>query len=404
MIVRRIFAATTALVTVAGIVTACSSVPDVTFGDELDDGGKTLPDTGPGKSDTGPLTDATGDVSTDAPNDAPTDTGPCVPTNGGVEDCDDGIDNDCNGKTDCADTACNPTHQCIPTPPNGWSLVGEADNTRPSCPTEYPTTKDIDVVSGTGAGTCSCDCSPTVPAEACNVQQSTVRISGVAACNGTDTTQSVFAAQGACTALTSTIAVPNGQSFGKSTPPAAPSACGASTQITNVPPITSGRTCAPAAAPTFGIGCGIGQVCARKVPAGLALCVQKSGTSDACPGTYPGRRTAGTSAQPVDAGADADDGGDSGAPATVDNRTCNACTCNAPSCTATVTLFENANCVGGSTTGALGAACVATTNKNFVAQAYKSTTSGTGCSVAAGFNTATAGSIAFTGPTTICCP
>jgi hypothetical protein len=403
VIVRRIFAATTAVVTMAGIVTACSAVPDISFGDEEEEGGSSLPDTGPGKADTGPFADATNDVSTDAPTDAPADVGPCVPTNGGVEDCDDGLDNDCNGKTDCADPACDPTHTCIATPPNGWSLVGEADDARPACPAEYPTATDLDVVAGTGAGTCSCDCSPTVPAEACNAQTSTVRISGVNTCNGADTTQSVFAAQGACSALTSPIAVPNGQSFGKSTPPAAPTACGAATQITTVPPITAGRTCAPTAAPTFGIGCGVGQVCARKASAGLALCVQKSGTIDACPGTYPARKTAGSASEPVDAGPDADDGGDAGAPATVDNRTCNACACNTPSCTATVTLYENANC-SGSTTGALGAACGATTNKNFTALAFKSATSGTGCSVAAGFNTATAGAISFTGPTTICCP
>lgn len=393
------------MVTVAGIVTACSGVPDVTFGDgdgNGDDGGTSLPDGG--KVDTGPLPDGSG--TGDAAKDVAADV-PCIPSNGGIEDCDDGLDNDCNGKVDCADTACNPTHVCIGTPPIGWSLVGESDGTRPACPTDYPTARDIEVVAGTGTGTCSCSCSPTVPDEACNLQQSTVTISGKAACNdGADVTQSVAASQSACTALTSSIAVPNGQSFGKSTPaPVPPSGCTSATQTTSVPPITGGRTCAPSAAPTFGGGCGVGEVCARKAP-GLALCVQRSGNDNACPTTYPGRRTAGSAPASVDAGADAGDGGDAGAVTTVDNRTCDtgSCTCNQPACTTTVTLYSATNCVGGGSTGALGAACAGTMDKNFKAVAYKSATTGTGCGVAAGFNSATIGSITFTDPTTICCP
>src|SRR5690349_18294984 len=81
-------------------------------------------------------TDGSGfDAPADGPNDAPSDV-ICVKSNGGVEDCDDGLDNDCNGKTDCADTACTALYQCIPTPPVGWTLTAESDNTRPACPTD----------------------------------------------------------------------------------------------------------------------------------------------------------------------------------------------------------------------------------------------------------------------------
>jgi hypothetical protein len=407
VIVRRIFAATTAVVTVAGIVTACSSVPDVSFGDGDDGEGGSFPEGGGGKPDTGrpPDGSGTGDAAKDAPGDAP---GPCTPTNGGVEDCDDGLDNDCDGKTDCADDACTPTHACIGTPPIGWSLVGEADGTRPTCPAEYPTPRDIEVVTGTGAGTCACTCAPTNAGDACTLQQSTVTVSKVAACNdGADITQNVAANQAACTALGTSMVVPNGNAYGKaSQPTVGAGGCTPTTQFATRPPITSGRTCAPTAVPSFGGGCGVGQVCARKAT-GLALCIQKNNTTEACPTTYPGRRTAGNAPSPVDAGADADasdDGGDAGSGATtVDNRTCNACSCNSVACTTTVTLYENSNCVGGGNTGALPAACTASASKNFTATAYKSTTTGTGCGVKT-FDTATAGSIAFTNPTTICCP
>ena len=396
MIVRRIFAATTAVFTVAGIVTACSGVPDVTFGEEDDGGSNTLPD-GSSGFDTGPKIDGNVDTGTDGPTDAPI----CTPSNGGVEDCTDGVDNDCNGKVDCADDACNPTHACIDTPPGGWSVVDESDGTRPACPSDMPNARDVDVVAGTGAGSCSCNCTPTVPAEACNMQPSKVTISGKNTCNDAvnDVTQSINSGQTVCALLTTPIAVPNGQAFGlTAAPPKPPSGCTAATQITSVPPITAGRACAPTVTPTFGGGCGVGKVCARKAPAGLALCLQKSGASNACPGTYPTRKTAGSSDAP-DGGADAGDGGSA---ATVDNRTCNTCTCSTPACTATATLFKNNDC-SGSTTNALPTACTGSLDKNFTATSYKSTITGTGCGLGA-FNTGTTGAIAFTDPTTICCP
>ena len=403
MILRRIFIATSAVVAVAGIVTACSSVPDFTFDDDAG-GTQPLPDGRvPDVATDGAKADGSGDATVDGPKDALTDV-ICTPSNGGVEDCDDGLDNDCNGKTDCADTACTPLYQCIPTPPVGWTLTAESDDTRPACPTDYATTRDIQVVTGTGSGTCSCTCALTNGTEACILQQSSVLIATTNACasaaNGAQTPQIVSANATNCTALTTNIDLPNPNSFGQVTTPAnPPSGCSPTVTKNGFPAITAGRTCTPPTPEPAGGGCGIGQVCARKTGvAGLALCVQKAGTNTCPSAAYPTRKTAG--------GETFADGGVVDGGATQDNRDCNTCSCSSPTCTnASVTLSDQADCTtGGSknTSGPMTTACAATTNKNFTATHYKSTITAGGCTPT--FNPASTNGIAFTDTTTICCP
>jgi hypothetical protein len=61
----------------------------------------------------------------------------CTPT--GAENCFDGLDNDCNGLTDCSDPACNTIAECVPDE-TGWELGTLSTPGTPvgnNCPTHY---------------------------------------------------------------------------------------------------------------------------------------------------------------------------------------------------------------------------------------------------------------------------
>lgn len=88
-------------------------------------------------------------------------SGPCTPS--GAEDCFNGDDDDCNGKTDCEDPACNDTAVCEPLALAAASgvVVAEAD----ACPDGY--TADEQVIhrklADGGCAGCACD----VPTPTC---------------------------------------------------------------------------------------------------------------------------------------------------------------------------------------------------------------------------------------------
>lgn len=94
--------------------------------------------------------------------------GECVP---GDEDCTDGVDNDHDGQTDCADTsACGSLAACIPAMPDGWLGPFAAYETagEVACPGVWPDRvavlhRDADE-SAFDCGTCTCasNCTVTV--------------------------------------------------------------------------------------------------------------------------------------------------------------------------------------------------------------------------------------------------
>lgn len=353
--VRRAFVTTGVAFSVLCMLGACSAVPDITFVDDagpIEGGG---PDGGP------------------VPG--------CTPS--GAEICDDGIDNDCNGQTDCGDSACTAGYACVPAPPNGWQLVGFNASAKPNCPPGFGAAQDISTVTGTGAGQCACQCSAALGSTACNAGQSVVTVSDSAACSGgATTTRMVASSPTGCATLGGGLAIPAGQPFAKLTPPAPPLACTSAT-TSNVPSVTSGRVCAPPA--RLGAGCGMGQVCAPK-PTDVSACVAKPGL-DVCPAAYPKANSAGSSF--------------------TDNRGCNTASCSCTpqaSCGATLTLFTDPACsvAAGGKSVTLTPTCNAPSSKNVTVESYKGTTTGSGCS-AAGFVAASTGSIAWVAQQTICC-
>ncbi len=126
----------------------------------------------------------------------------CVGT---IEDCFNGVDDDCDGLVDCADFECTggttPVAECIPDP--GVATVGTKLPGSGACPSSYPTSKarNSDFVDST-CGLGNCDASGTVT-YACQV---TLTDYSSTACSGTNREIQVDSSQG-CVPITP---IPNG--------------------------------------------------------------------------------------------------------------------------------------------------------------------------------------------------
>lgn len=372
MILRRISTATLAASLVVGVVTACSSVPDITF----DDGdASTLVDGGGGR-------DGTTDAPADAPRDVSVDPN-CVKS--GPESCEDGLDNDCNGLVDCADPACQPSYECVERAPPGFELVGVADS-RAACPTGYTAPTDLEMFIGATPPSCACSCNDT-----CKVGTGDVTVSTESACTGgTTVTRALSRTQAACTPLPGgALAIGNNnQRYEAATGATAPTTCDPNVAV-KLPPQVSGRTCKPPPVGQAG-GCGPTQVCIRKATTGFAICAAKTGGSGdagstACVAPYVNKRRAGTSV--------------------TSTPTCSVsgCSCNGPTpCTGTFTIFEAANCTGKSEDIPAGETCapMAIGGAAWTALAYKATSAG-GCTAVG--NPAPQGTLEVANEQTICC-
>jgi hypothetical protein len=251
-----------------------------------------------------------------------------------TEDCSNGIDDNCDGKIDCADPQCMPAYSCTPAFPPGWNgpvAFVEQDTDAaapiaPPCPSAYPTLADDGHATLT-APIASCQCTCQGP---CSLTVSTFtnnNCGGTHLCAATTVATNCTPAAGACAVQTAKITT--GVAF---------TGCTAGVQK-NVPPFgwaTASRVCATRRTTYFQGGCGAGQVCADTPPLAFArgLCVYQSGTLS-CP----------TSGYTV-AHSYYQDAGDS--------RDCDAgaCQCNGPSsgsaCSATnVTVSATSNCSNG---------------------------------------------------------
>jgi hypothetical protein len=338
--------------------TACSSVPELTFVDldNLPGDGGTLPDGAP-------IPDGGFQ-----PDGAP----PCSQ----AEICFDGIDNDCNGLTDCDDPACA-AFECVAPAPDGWSFVGFSAETRPDCPGIFPASADLKVIEGAGSHSCQCSCAPVGGSCA---GPFTVELGSDPTCDAPTVTRTVAAPQATCTPIPEgDVAVPAAP-YAKVVPASQPTSCSptvANTATTAAAP-TDGRACT---LPSAGACSRREQVCAPKSTPGLPLCVAKTG-AETCPAGFSNRYRAGA--------------------AVTDGRTCSACSCGV-SC-GTVTLFSHQQCNTGGTNSrailAADGACRTLTDTSFTAQRYQATTTA-GCTIAT--NTTPQGSLSFTEERTICC-
>jgi len=171
----------------------------------------------------------------------------CVPS--GAEDCFNGIDDDCNGLTDCADTACNAIAECAPDAP-GFAL-GVHVPMGTACPPGYLTTGPLLSQGLSAGGACSgCSC------DGITVCGTTVHELASGTCPGADlATRIVFNTQ--CQNLsfaTTNVHVDAVQ---------LQSTCGIS-GTPMVPPVSWASQTQFCQASQIGGGCSTGQVCLRK--------------------------------------------------------------------------------------------------------------------------------------------
>lgn len=343
--------------------------------------------------------DAAGDdaaVDADA-SDARADVAPCK----GPEVCGDGVDNDCNGKVDCADPACTSAGFACVNAPAGWSVVTFAQGSHPACPAGYPGAVPLhdvpDPAGLPGTGVCGCACGTTSdnPCVVGNIQTRFKESTNCSAGTG-----SPLVSDGGCNPIPpnmipnqcgasgTCMAVATGAITGKSI------ACGAGT--TTLPPVAptspGSQACINVLAPTGAdAGCTTGATCAA--PAlGLQRCVAHDGNV-ACPVDFPTQTVLyidGTEA---------------------DNRSCGVCACatGPVSCTLPkLTLFDESACATQISSAVIGSGqCQPLTSGVDASTGYfqisASPTTTPTCQVAGG-QPAVQGTYSPGSALTICCP
>ena len=331
-----------------------------------------------------PPMDATVDAVADAQDaDAGSDSGAdavamdagCVPTGG--EACSDGIDNDCNGLTDCTDPACTAGYTCVPPLTSGWSWAAYDQGARPGCATGFTTPTDVDEGPIAQAATCGCGCTPTSPTCASGNLAITAGTSGVNGCQN-NASQAEVATAG-CRALSAPL-ITIAWKVNANGPAPSGGSCAASPSVNKFAVTYEhlGRTCAFAG--NVGAGCGGGDVCAPKA-APFTMCVAHTGDV-ACPAGFSVKHPIGT--------------------VVADTRGCSACTCSfiAGTCGGALSLYSDNLCTLGAAPVTVDGTCQAVATANYVSYAYTGQSTGSSCTGSAVSATGTA---VFSDLQTVCC-
>jgi hypothetical protein len=288
--------------------------------------------------DAGPdatMPDAGADAATDAAEAGPTPDAPADVIRGDgcaamETDCLDGIDDDCNGLTDCADPACAAGYACVPTPSpaSGFSGFGIYAPTRTSpCPAAYPASADAYEGLVYLPATCTA-CSCLAAGGSCGTATMTCNNGGSCDADGGVSTP---IGEG-CSAEDGGITLGPASACSVSVPATAGS-CSATGGVSAADPVTFdllSRVCAATKGP--GGGCAMGSSCVAKPATGFhGACVLKATDSSAlCPAGY------------LNAHVTMPDGG-----SFTDTRSCTACSCTGPAgaaCEGAVSLYPSSGC------------------------------------------------------------
>ncbi len=315
----------------------------------------------------------------DAPDDA---ADACLP----AEICNNGIDDNCDGKIDCDDPMCGAWTCTAAAVPSGWSVVEYNQGQRPSCDPGYGSAKVAYEGPSGAPASCSCACSVTTPGSCIGGNFGNDYSFGVGGCG---TPMPLAANGGACT--TGPKFANTGVDLAVSPAPYDAGICLPS-QTASTKPVAFqnvGESCRELDA--GGAGCNSGGSCVPKTTSGFSLCILHDGT-ETCPTGFSDLHTVGT-----DAG---------------DTRGCSPCTCGAPTATcgnASVTFYQDTNCSQGAQTVPANGMCAAfpgpmgngLTGPFYVTYEYTAQVENEGCGAAT--PGVPEGGVELTGIRTICC-
>ncbi|HVV51766.1 MAG TPA: hypothetical protein VHO06_19010, partial [Polyangia bacterium] len=201
-----------------------------------------------------------------------------------AEDCFNGVDDDCNGKTDCEDPACQVAAECVAAPGNTFQAGVEAATAATTCPSNFtggetPLNEGLSVPAATSCSGCACSATTS-----CSI--SLYSYTTAAACNADTgntggTLVGALSGSSMCDEPSGGLTAP-GYRFGPLTK--TDSAC-----------TPSGTPALPAATWTtqkkfcavnrLGGGCNPGYVCAPKLAQMTDHCVRADG-AQSCPAGY----------------------------------------------------------------------------------------------------------------------
>ena len=308
----------------------------------------------------------------------------------GAENCFDGIDNDCNGFIDCADSACGAAvAQCVALDPTAAPIGLLSGGTGPCSTALY------DQATAIFGNQNQLSCTGIVAGQGCSCKSGSVSCSTSLAGFKTDAECTSGATGGEATGTfvmgqdknCTAAGVPpwtldtNGDIFGigATTFVATPADCTAS-GTPNVPTYGFGTNATFCGTQKVGGGCGTGQVCVPASGSG-GVCQLFNGAKTTCPGGAP--------AQPYYTGVSG-------------TITCGACTCGSPvgaSCDSLCSRRHLQTCSGGIDVQSNGRECIGS-GVSRPAVEFSGTPTPGNCSPMSTLG----GNAGPTGPKTLCCP
>jgi len=337
-------------------------------------------------AEAGELDSPVQESSAEAQADAAGDAGGADACDAAVEDCTNGVDDNCDGLIDCADPECaSQGFACTPAVPPGWSLVAYVGDARPACPTGWGASAPL-VEGPDGGGVCQCACgTPTVnPCE-----QGTLSMSlGQNVCGCSQVQNVPLVSNGLCDPIGHGIGTPCGP-WGDGKVAALGPAAVACSETRSLPAISyaaQGEVCS--ATESAGAGCSAGGGCLPETSPATA-CIEQAGVQTACPPGF-------TQLHVVYA------------PGSIfDGRRCADCGCT-PSATAcnnpSLTLYDDDACSKNGVTIPVDGNCDDISGNPSDAGwfLYTATPNSSACSGAS--TTGIDGGLSLNNPKTICCP